>query len=55
MNKRELKEELKERVWQRLRKKKEYKNYAKTGRFYIVEFPIVFNTIWKVFSESRNI
>lgn len=49
------KEELKEKVWRKLIKKKEYKNYAKTGRFYIVEFPIIFNTIWKVFKENGKI
>lgn len=39
--------ELKERVWEKLIKKKKYKNYSKTGSFYLIDFKNVFDLILK--------
>lgn len=47
-------EEVRQRVWKRLIKRKAWKGYSKTGRFYIVDFPILFDVCFKEFKRLEK-
>jgi len=46
-------EKIRENIWNELIKSEEYRNYGKSGRFYIKEFPIIFRICMKEFKKAK--